>query len=171
MRCSGTTRRPHRLRAFTLVEVLVVVSVIAIASAIVVPIIGDRGQWGIQAASRIVITDILYAQNEAIAHQKNRRIVFDRDNNRYSLTDELGTVLTVSWKGGSDAPNYIVEFSNDRRFAGVTITDVQFGDDQTVIFDALGTPDTGGFVELTAGQTVYRVSVAPITGRVTVQEQ
>ena len=69
---------PQKLsnRAFTLVEVLVVVTIISIAAAIVVPQMLRPGNLSVQAAGRSIIADILFAQNDAAAHQAGRRIVF-----------------------------------------------------------------------------------------------
>ncbi len=147
-----------------------VVTIVGIASAFVVPVMLDQGEMGVQAAGRMVLTDMLYAQNDAIAAQSSRRFVIDLDKNQYYLTDETGLILSVAWKGGSEGPNYIVDFANDRRFNGVTISAVDFGGSNTIEFDALGAPSTGGTIDLEAEDTAYRVTVAAITGRVTIQE-
>lgn len=164
-----TTRR-NDPRGFTLVEILVMVTIIAIASAVVVPYMLEQGQMGVQAAGRIIITDILYAQNEAIAHQQSRRVVFDADKNQYSLTDETGEVLSVGWKGGT-GPNYLIDFANDQRFSGVALGEIDFGGSTTIEFDALGSPTNGGTIDLSTDKVSYRISVAPMTGRVTIASQ
>ncbi len=165
----GNTTR--RLAGYTLVEVLIIVAIIGIAAAIVVPNMLAAGTLGVQAAARIIIADILFAQNDAIAQQQNRRVVFDPANESYSLIDEVGTVLTARWKGGSDN-NYTVDFTTDTRFQGVVIVSANFGGatPQTLEFDALGGPLSGGTVEIEFQGTRYRVTVAAFTGRVTVQQ-
>jgi prepilin-type N-terminal cleavage/methylation domain-containing protein len=155
-------------RAFTLVEVLVAVVIIGIVSAAVVPSLMDQGQMGTQAAARIIITDLLYAQNEAIAAQKPRRVVFDVPGNNYYLTDENGTLLNAPWMANGSVPNYLIDFDKDRRFADVNLGTVNFGGATMVEFDALGGPDRGGTIDLISTSTRYRISVAPMTGRVTV---
>lgn len=154
-------------RAFTLIEVLSVVVILGIAGAVVVPQMLSRGNLQIQAASRIIIADLLYAQNEAITHQSVRRVVFDTAANSYKLTDGNGNVLAVSWKNGS-AANYVVNFSADSRFDAVKLKTASFGGTQTIEFDPLGAPNNGGTVDLVTGSTTYRISVAAFTGRVTV---
>jgi prepilin-type N-terminal cleavage/methylation domain-containing protein len=157
------------LRAFTLIEVLVVVTVIAIAGAIVVPQMLKAGTLQIQAGGRMVIADLLYAQNEAIAQAAVRRVVFDPAQNRYRLTDGSGVALQASWRsGGSNTADYSVDFNRDTRFSGVKLSAADFGGTQTIEFDALGTPSAGGTVDLTAGNVHYRIAVAPFTGRVTI---
>ena len=175
MRCSAqfdrrVTRpaapRPSR-PAFTLIEILVVVAIIGIAGAVVVPQILQSGTMQIQAASRMVIADLLYAQNDAIAHQTTRTVTYNAATNSYQITDANGTVLAVSWKNDA-AANYVVNFSQDSRFSGVTLSSPSFNGTSAITFDALGTPSSGGSVDLVTGSTRYRVSVGAFTGRVTV---
>ncbi len=160
----GTIRR-----AFTLVEVLVVVTIIAIAGAVVVPSMSNTGSLSVQAGARIIIADLLYAQNEAIARQRSRKVIFNTTTNSYRLATGDGTTLGVTWKGGVAASgNYIVDFNIDDRFRGVKLESATFGDDAEIVFDALGTPDTGGSVDIVFNNFRYRVTVAAMTGRITV---
>lgn len=156
---------------YTLVEILIVVTILGIAAAVVVPQMLAAGTLGVQAAARIIIADILYAQNDAIAQQRTRRVVFEPANERYSLVDENGAVLTARWMSGS-ANNYVVDFTSDSRFAGVEIVSANFGGTTPLVleFDALGGPLNGGTVEIVFQDQRYRVTVASFTGRVTVQQ-
>ncbi len=164
------TTKPQKNHAgYTLVEVLIVVTILGIAAAVVVPQMLTAGTLGIQAAARIIIADMLYAQNDAIAQQRNRKVVFDAAAESYSITDESDAVITARWKNG-DANNYIIDFANDDRFQGVVIVSADFGGDPTLEFDALGAPLNGGNVVIRFQNTQYRVTVAAFTGRVTVQE-
>ncbi len=162
-----TTYTKHFKSAYTLIEVLIVVVVISIAGAIVVPQMLSAGTLGVQAAARMVMADILYTQNEAIAQQANRKVIFDIPNNRYRLTDANDQTLSVNWKSGV-GQNYIVEFDNDSRFEGVTIVSATFGSGNVLEFDDMGGPLNGGTVDLTFNNDTYRITVAPFTGRVTV---
>ena len=158
-----TSRRDAR--AYTLVEVLIVVTIIALVGAVVVPHMLKAGTMQVQAAGRMVITDIIFAQNHAIAHQATRRLVFDTVNNRYRITDSDGTTITANWKSGAQ---YQVDLSQDSRFRGVRLENVAFGGTETLEFDDLGTPISGGSLQLVAAGRRYQVDVAPFTGRLTI---
>lgn len=167
---NATPHHPKRQRkAYTLVEVLVVVAVLGILGAVVVPNMLTAGSMGVQAAARIIVADMLYAQNDAIAAQATRKVVFDTDNNRYTLMDENDDALSVSWIAGK-ANNYIVDFSKDQRFQGVTITDAVFNGSTTLEYNDLGGPVNGGTVIIKFNKDSYRINVAAFTGRVTVDK-
>ena len=156
--------------AFTLIEVLAVVVIIGLAGAVVVPSLMRPGTLGVQAAGRMVISDILIAQNEAIALQTTRQVIFEPALNRYRVADAGGNTINAPWKAGGVAVNYIIDFDTDARFAGVTLQLPTFTgvDPQVLEFDVLGAPQNGGTVDLVAAGFRYRVSVAPFTGRVTI---
>ena len=163
------TRRTHGSTGYTLVEVLIIVAILGIAASIIVPQMLAAGTLGVQAAARIIIADILFAQNDAVAKQRTRKVVFDPASESYSLTDEADAVLSANWKGGG-GNNYIVDFVNDSRFQGVVIVSADFGGatPQTLEFDDLGGPLSGGTVEIEFQGERYRITVASFTGRVTV---
>jgi len=160
--------RIGKLGAFTLIEVLVVVVIIGIAGAIVVPQLLAPSSLGTQAAGRAVIADIIYAQSDAVAHQKARKVIFDAATDSYRLTDDADTNLVANWIGGAQ---YVVSFSNDSRFQGVTLDNINFGGTSTLEFDDLGSPISGGNLEVVGDTSRYLISVAALTGRVTIQPQ
>lgn len=154
--------------AFTLIEILVVVVIIGLAGAIVVPQLLRPSSLGTQTAGRAVIADILYAQSHAVAHQKARKVVFDANTDSYRLTDDADANLVANWKGGTE---YVVSFANDPRFRGVTLANVNFGGTTTLEFDDLGAPVSGGNLEVVGEAAQYLISVAALTGRITIQPQ
>lgn len=166
-------RGQYKLHGFTLIEVLAVVVIIAIAAAVVVPNMLSTGTMSLQAASRMVIADLLYAQNQAIAEPQKApfRLSFDLDNDSYRLVDASGNVVPAQWRlGSSGSGDYIVDFAADSRFQGVRIVAANFSDNNYIDFDYLGTPNSGGYVDLESAAGKFRVSVTGITGRVSVAE-
>ena len=69
-------KRMHR--GYTLIEVLLVVTVIGIAGAVVVPNLMAGGTRGVQAAARIVSADILIAQNVGLHQRLVARLIVAR---------------------------------------------------------------------------------------------
>jgi len=157
-------------KAFTLVEVLVVLVILGFAGAIVVPSLSRPSNFSVQSAGRMLISDIMIAQNDAIASQTPRSIVFEPLLNRYRLVDDSGNNLQAVWRAGSGMgeTDYLVDFNADGRFTGVTLQNVNIGGGQTLDFDPLGSPANGGTIDLVNANTTYRVSITPFTGRVTI---
>ena len=161
-------RTPSRpAHAYTLVEVLIVVTILGVVSAVVVPHMLTAGSMGVQAAARAVVSDLLFAQNDAVAAQAPRTVVFLPAEERYELHDENDAMLSAAWISGK-AQNYAVDFAADTRFQGVTIKSATFGNDAAVTFDDLGSPDSGGEVVIEFNDQSYAIRVAAFTGRVTV---
>jgi prepilin-type N-terminal cleavage/methylation domain-containing protein len=173
--------RPSAARAYTLIEVLVVVTVLGIAAAVLVPSMGQTGVLRVQSAVRTVISDISFAQSDALAYQVRRAIVFDIDANAYTIYEVKGDapfpeedVLIDRTREGGRARVGL----NDPRFAGATITDVSFDGGSILTFDEIGgpvetptgdTPSVGGYVEISGSGSVFRVNVEAYTGRVSVE--
>src|SRR2546423_2350831 len=80
-------RHPRRLHrsGFTLVEILMVVIILGIASAVVVPNLGTHNDLNVAAGARVVMADLVYAQNKAIVTQGMVYVNFDRTNQQYTL--------------------------------------------------------------------------------------
>jgi prepilin-type N-terminal cleavage/methylation domain-containing protein len=59
---------PRRARrAYTLVEMLITVVILAIAAALVIPSMGQTGVLRVQGALRMVVSDLTTAQSDAVA--------------------------------------------------------------------------------------------------------
>lgn len=159
------TSRLGTVPAFTMIELMVVIVILAIASAVAVPYIAKSDSFAVQGAARAVVGDLLFAQNDAIAQQENRQVIFDVVNHTYRITDGSGNNLSAAWLGGE----YIVKFGQGTQWPGVSISEVSFAD-ATLSFDDLGTPSQGGTVELTAGGQQYVITVTPLTGRISVAQ-
>ncbi|MHC5002511.1 MAG: pilus assembly FimT family protein [Planctomycetota bacterium] len=178
-----------RYRAYTLIELLIVIGLLGVAASLVMPRLVGRDSLILQAAVRQVIADLSFAQADALAHQGYRRVVFFDDGTGYALIrvtestfndpfDPADTSQYVTDPLASSAESglYIVDFTQDHRFEGVTISDVAIdGSNRFVTFDALGgtvasglIPGLGGLVDLTFDGASYRVNIEPFTGKLIV---
>ncbi len=138
---------PARMRAgFTLVEILTVVLILGIASAIIAPQIGSRDDLKARAAARVLVSDLIYAQNLAIAQQKRIYVRFDPDAENYRLMDSPTTeiphpvtkadkfITQLGPTGGGGMANVTIQSAV---FNGV---DTAYRPTDTLVFDELGTP-------------------------------
>jgi len=151
--------------AFTLAELIVVMVILAIIAAMVVPQAIGTSDVKVQAAARVLLADLEYAQNCAIVTQTAIDVTFDRNENSYKLSvsnesDPLEHPITKK--------AYQVDFDTQSEFEGVSIAAVSFGGSPKLTFTALGAPQANGSVDVAAGDFTYRLTVAPVTGRVTV---
>lgn len=167
--------RPSRRTGYTLVEVLITVTIMGLAAAVVVPNMLQGGTMGVQAGARMIVADMLFAQNEAMAHNSARRIVFSPATDSYHVqkydADAGAWVLDYNpVLGGNDKNNYQIDFTQDSRFKGVDIVSAEFGGTDTIQFDDLGNPSSGGTVRVRYDQHIYDIKVAPFTGRVTIEK-
>ena len=183
----------HLRRGYTLAELIIVIAILGLAGALLVPRLINADTFTVQAAVRSVIADITFAQTDALAMQKVRRVQFLRDENDrlhgYAIlapsnpdlydaafdrdTAEYLDHPTAIGTGGA----FIVDFDLHDRFAGVEITDVSFDGNDWVAFDALGGPLRGGSMPLTAGGEIrmrgasgaYLIRLTGFTGKITVE--
>lgn len=84
-----------RARAgFTLMELMVVIAVIAILSAIAIPRI-DLDAYKVNAAVRAVTSSLSYAQRLAVSLQHDVRVAFDSANGRLRVHEDLDNDNTM----------------------------------------------------------------------------
>ena len=106
------TRTVRPRRGFTLVEILAVVVILGIASAIIIPQIGSRDDLRAAAASRTLVADLIYAQNMAISTGTTTYVRFDVDDDSYALITNPTT--TSPWGTRLSHPitqtDYIAKF-------------------------------------------------------------
>ncbi|MEO1008485.1 MAG: GspH/FimT family protein [Planctomycetota bacterium] len=170
--------------AYTLVEVLVVVTVLGIAAALVVPAMGSAGNLRVQSAVREVVADITFAQSDAVAYQARRAVVFFEGEGRYVVCEVRGATIDPETDALFDRTRpderYDVIWDNQQT-NGAAIIDVDFDGDNVLIFDELGgpvetaagdRPGAGGEIRIrdASGQT-FVIMVEPYTGRVTVERE
>jgi type II secretory pathway pseudopilin PulG len=189
MRVSSPARIPAA-RSYTLIELIMVMAVLALAAAMLVPHLVGRDSLTVQAAVRLLIADLSFAQTDALANQEFRRVVFYDDGAGYCII----RIPTAGWVTPADLNDpavdyvydplgnmgqYIVNFFEDERFEGVEITAADIDgkmllDRPEITYDQLGgtvngaAPGTGGNVVITFDDESYRIDIAAFTGKLTV---
>ncbi len=174
-----TTPRPTR-RAYTLVEMLIVVTILGIAGTMVLPSMQSLGVLRTQAAVRAVVADITYAQMDALGYQEPRAVVFDADANMYTLCEVVGESIDVEAdalydpKGPNERHRLLLD---EERFGGAFISEISLNSGTALIFDEQGAPiaapgsttlSDGGSITITGPDSRFRIDIAAFTGRVTV---
>jgi prepilin-type N-terminal cleavage/methylation domain-containing protein len=181
IRDDGPRARRSVRPAFTFTEVLVVVVILGIASAVVLPQVSGHDDLNTAAAARIVMADLLYAQNRAIATQKMHYITFDTVNQQYTLYCSMAPAQVIEHPVNRN--NYTMTFGQDGQnnvAQNVVMTSASFGGQPTIAFDETGVPysysagtatalSAAGAVVLTGGSYSLTISVAQDTGEITVK--
>src|SRR5262245_22244001 len=85
-----------RRRAFTLVEILVVVIIIGIAAGIIIQQIGSRDDLVCSAAARVMMADLIYAQNRAIATQQRQFVWYTGQEYHLMAMDASSTLQNIT---------------------------------------------------------------------------
>ena len=172
-----------RLCGYTLVEMLIVIVILGISGALVIPHTSQAQVLRIQAAVRTLVSDITFAQTDALAYQKRRAVIFDEELNTYTVAEVIvssgGEVSYIPlYKGGGPDGQFIVDFDLNG-FDGARLRMPDFDGDAVLIFDEIGAPVSDGALDDAAGlgsiyiegsQQVFRVDVSPYTGQVRVEK-
>jgi prepilin-type N-terminal cleavage/methylation domain-containing protein len=172
----ASNRRPasKNVQAFTLVELLVVVLIMAIAGAMIIPMMTGTGEMQALSAARMIATDIQYAQSYAITNQLDVTVQFNPGIDKYELSRYPKTGANDTLHHPMTGKDYIVDFHTqdgfDRLDLGSASFDVGNGnnDPNSVVFDELGSPSGGGSVTVLGGSQTYRIDVTSVTGTVSV---
>ena len=69
------------MRAYTLIEMLIVVALLGIAGALLIPHLVHQDNLTAQSAVRLLIADLSFAQSDSLANQEFRRVQFMQDIN------------------------------------------------------------------------------------------
>ena len=173
--CCSKEGRYH-LRAasggFTVIEILIVVVIIAIAAMMAIPMMTSADSFQIRSAANMIAADMEYAKTISISRGQSFSVVFDKTTEIYQIEDQSGAIIEHPVKKGFD---YVVSFLSDSRLNKVDIEDVDFDATREIKFDYLGSPYNGnstpmnsGVISLRAGQMTATINIEPITGFISI---
>lgn len=165
VRTTHSTRCPSVGGGFSLMEVVVVMVIAAIMAAVAVPAISSLSGSRASAAARLLVRDLSYARERAIATGLRTWMVFNVGTSSYSLLQE-----PAGSPGRSNAIA-VIDMARQKAFAqsfntgeyvGVTISSAAFDGNVECGFDWLGKPlnsaqnslAANGVVTLSGGKTV-----------------
>jgi len=152
---SSCMRRPSRAqsRGVTLLELLIVLSIMAIVAAMVVPMLGGGVSTGeLKGAARQVAAGLRLARSEALATRQETRVVLDLERRTFQVE--------------RDAREHALPRQIELKL---------FTAESDLVSDKIGAirffPDggsNGGRVSLAVGERKYDVDVDWLTGRVAI---
>ncbi|HYJ34118.1 MAG TPA: GspH/FimT family pseudopilin [Candidatus Binatia bacterium] len=160
---------------FTLVELALGITIIAILAWIAYPKIAAMSEIRLDATARRVAADLRYAQNRSIGTRMVHGLYFEPSAGRYTVF--APTPATPLVDPADRARTLRVVFNQKIEYRGVTVLAASFGATPAVSFDYFGVPRDSAGVELsTPGRVILSyqgvndtVEVAPGTGAVTIR--
>ena len=166
-----------RWHGFTIIELLIVVVILAIAAMAAIPLSSSAGSMQLRSAANMVAADLEYAKSMSISRGQSYSVVFDEGAESYRILDQNSNLIKHPVKKGFD---YIVDFSGDSRLSKVDLVDADFDGTEIVKFDYLGSPYSfdgtttkpllnSGSITLQAGTMTLTVNVEAVTGFISVQ--
>jgi prepilin-type N-terminal cleavage/methylation domain-containing protein len=180
-------RKLQRRSGFTLVEILGVLVIIGIASAMVIPHLGTRDDLKASAAARVVIADLIYAQSMAISSSSTYYVRFDTGTNSYKVLSNASPSGDTVASNPLTQLSYVQTFGSGSKFDTIVLqsatingTDAAYQPCFTVAFDEMGAPyaysyTTANKNDLNSGSIVVKsgnftktITISPYTGEISV---
>ncbi|NLG42078.1 MAG: prepilin-type N-terminal cleavage/methylation domain-containing protein, partial [Phycisphaerae bacterium] len=147
-----------KLRGFSMVELVLVISIMLIVAGMAVPRFANSlTRNRVEAAAQRVVADLSLAQRHARLASVPQSVVFDPASSSYRL----------SGLPDPDHPGleYVVQLGAAPYEA--TLPKINLGNDSSITFDAYGVPNKSGSVLVQCGEFVRVISV-DAAGRATV---
>jgi prepilin-type N-terminal cleavage/methylation domain-containing protein len=165
---------------FTLIELATVIVIIAILTAIALPSLAQSDDLSASAAAREVLSDLLYAQSQAIATGQYEYVSFNLNGpGGYSLYSQSAPTTVVT--NPTTLQPFTVTMGTGSK-ADVALAEVTLDAPTNVVlaFDPVGCPcvcstimptppalAATGTIKLTCGTSAVTLSIEPDTGNIT----
>ncbi len=176
-----TTRHSRFRRGFTLIEILVVVTILGISAAMIIPQIGSRDDLRVASMARVVMADLAYVQSRAVSMQKRQYVRFNVGTNVYDALDQITPTPVLMTHPVEKVP-FTVALGAARQddLRSVVLDAVSFDTQTALAFDELGTPYacdpatgactalTSGSIRLRSGPHLLTITVQPYSGELRV---
>jgi prepilin-type N-terminal cleavage/methylation domain-containing protein len=160
---SGHSWRRVATTAFTLVELVVVLVILACLAGIATPrYAASLNNYGASTAARRIVADLAYAQSLARTSGTARTVSFDQPNSQYQIVgltdpDKPSQTYTVSLA----AAPYRGSLAAVSLMAGATAV-------TQVTFDKYGFPNAGGTITVQVGTVQMTATLNTTSGKATV---
>jgi prepilin-type N-terminal cleavage/methylation domain-containing protein len=156
-RAGGANRRVTR--AFSLVELALVIAIIGVLSAVAIPRLGNSiALYSVEGAARRIAADLKLARRHAMMTSTSQ--TFRTEGTGYSL---IGM-------SHLDHPNQEYRVNLDQDCHGAAWVSVDVGGDQDLVFNMYGVPDSAAKLIIRVGDYKRTITVAGETGRVDILE-
>jgi prepilin-type N-terminal cleavage/methylation domain-containing protein len=139
-----------RNEGFTLIELIIVLSIILIVAAIVIPSFHITERYALKASAMELKSDIIYTRTRAVKDSKRCWIKIFKDSNLYYITSD------------AFGPHHKVVKLRE----GIEIEEAVFSTTDTIKFTIKGTTGSGGRICLRSKNFRVKITVVPATGRV-----
>lgn len=165
-----TLKKP-RNAGFTITEVIVMVAVLSIASAMVVPAFRDQNTTQLRSAAKLLAADLDAAKVESLTHGDDPRlVVFDTTNHTYHIAAASDPATPITNPVGRQP--YLVDFGVGRAAAlgMVEIDRVDLDGDDELGFGLYGQLDqtAPATITLSARDATITLTIDPATGEATI---
>ena len=151
------------------------------SAALVIPQISNRSDMRAAAGARVIMADLIYAQNMAIATQRTHYVKFDVASKRYVLYDNPAMTTPINHPVQKEAYQVQFEAAGTLSVPDVKLHSAAFAGQAVLAFDSLGQPRVPngsgttdelmdeGLIVLKSGTFEMKVLVQPFTGEVQTQ--